>query len=236
LPISENTLTRYQKSMFMIAREIAFKGRRTFFNSEDDDLPLGRSSELQQDDKVPQFGFVGSKYNECLLVIGINPGRGRYDDRRERGDAKQMPALHSFLRRRDELSFIGAMTAYKAVCETWHVWRHCRPWMTTANLNLENIAYTNLLPYRTESKAKYSALVAKKSLDEYVIPLVTELKPKIVVALGKRRPFEELSTKKLLRTSIFAWNRAQALTPDVIKERSETGQAILQEFRRVCRA
>jgi hypothetical protein len=146
-----------------------------------------------------------------------------------------MPALYNFFERRDELSFVEAMTAYKAVCETWHIWRHCRPWMTAANLNLEDIAYTNLLPYRIRSGANYSDLIALKALDEYLVPLIKELKPKIVVALGKRRPFEELLTKKSSGMSIFAWNRAQASTEAVIKERSDTAREILQEFSSICR-
>jgi hypothetical protein len=67
--------------------------------------------------------------------------------------------------------------------------------MTAANLNLEDIAYVNLLPYRTRSGAKYSDLIAQKALDEYIIPLVGGAEAKDRHRTWKRRPFEELLTK-----------------------------------------
>jgi hypothetical protein len=63
-------MTRNQKSMFPIAREITSKGRCTFFDPADDDLPVRQSAELEQDDRVPQFGFVGSQYDGRILIVG----------------------------------------------------------------------------------------------------------------------------------------------------------------------
>ena len=83
---------------------------------------------------------------------------------------------------------------------------------------MEDIAFTNGLPWRTASQSAFSKGIARKAAQLYVAPIVRELQPKVIVAVGKKAA-EMLEYAGLLSESVVVWNRAQALRPSVIAER-----------------
>jgi len=57
---------------YQTARSVLVLGRGAFFGDPSADLPANRSPLLQQDDLVPQFGYIGRLYASTrVLLLGI---------------------------------------------------------------------------------------------------------------------------------------------------------------------
>jgi hypothetical protein len=203
-------------------------GRSAFFDHGKPDLPQGRSALLQADDLTPQFGFVGAKYQQTrILLIGINPGNGPKNDMRTPRDSRMMPALVTFAHDPTKENFANASVACQTECQHWPLWkRHCSEIIGAGKLSLDDIAYSNCLPWRTESRSNFDLKVALKAAQLYALPLIEELKPRLIVALGKRANFIlNLAGGQLPR--IIVWNRAQAATATVLQDRASAAAQIL---------
>lgn len=214
------------------ARSVLVAGRAAFFGEPEGDLPSGRSAVVQQDDLVPQFGYVGHRYRDFrVLLLGINPGNGP-NEAQSPGDAMMFPVLRRFLEQPSTETFAKAQGAYRSVCEAWPLWkRHCSQVIGAGRLSLDDIAYTNCLPWRTQSQSAFSDRVAERAVAIHVEPLIDELKPQVIVAMGKRADqILRISTKRL--PEIIVWNRAQAATPSVIADRIATASRILEIVKR----
>lgn len=215
------------KAGFEAARRVVTVGRSAFFGSVDHDLPKADSAQIAADDLLPQFGFVGSRYNvRRILLLGINPGNGPRKERNS-GDKIALPALASFVGNPTPDAFVVAQRAYKQVCQGWAVWgRQCDILLRDCGLGLEDIAFTNALPWRTASQSAFSRSIACKTAQLYAGPVVRELEPSIIIAVGKKAA-EVLGYAGLMSESVVVWNRAQALRPTVIAER----EAAVQQFK-----
>ena len=194
-------------------------GRPAFFSHATEDIPIAKSEQIAADDLLPQFGYVGSRYeSRRVLLIGINPGNG-HREKRSSGDRTAMPALLEFVMQRTPASFHAAQQAYREVCQGWAVWgRQCDELLSAGGLGMEDIAFTNGLPWRTASQSAFSKGIARKAAQLYVAPIVRELQPKVIVAVGKKAA-KMLEYAGLLSESVVVWNRAQALRPSVTAER-----------------
>ena len=214
---------------YKAAKAVIRAGRRAFFGSARNDLPSGRSPVLRKDDLTPQFGFVGSHYADArVLILGINPGNGPSNDFRTPGDEMMMPALRRFAADPSPQNFEAATEAYKIQCQRWHVWkRHCAEIIGAGKLSLEDVAYSNCLPWRTGSKSNFSDFVAQNAVERYAFPFIAELNPRLVVALGKRAS-QILSCVPRKLPQVIVWNRAQAATPAVKRERAASAAAVFK--------
>jgi hypothetical protein len=222
---------------YLAAKRAVEEGRGAFFRSQSFDLPKRTSTILAGDDLVPQFGYVGADYHSLrALLLGINPGNGpkRANDRSP-GDKQMMPALHRFSEIQSPQSFLEAQSAYKRVCQSWAVWgRHCAELLTKAGLSIDQIAYSNCLPWRTASESAFGSFTAERAATLYAIPLVEELQPRIIIAVGKKAA-TILDYATIAMPSTVVWNRAQALTRSVDEERRDaTAQfcALIEASRR----
>ena len=216
--------------MFITARKVAELGREAFFPKHDPDLPLGRSPILQKDDLAPQFGFVGTDYAALrILLLGINPGNGGSNTNRSREDSRMMPSILKFAQSPTEENFARSEEAYRNECEKWQVWkRHCSEVIGAGKLSLKQIAYSNCLPWRTNSKSRFSDYVARKTARLYVAPLIEELNPKLIVAMGKERVENILKMTGLSLPPVIVWNRSQAATETALHERAAAADKILK--------
>ena len=213
---------------YRTAKRVVEVGRSAFFPAHEPDLPEGRSIQLRGDDLVPQFGYIGAHY-AGILLLGINPGNGAKDNIRSAEDARMMPALHRFAQNPTEQNYAQATQAYKNECQNWHVWRnHCAEVLGAGKLSFDQIAYTNGLPWRTESEARFSDEVAAKTAKLYVRPLLEELKPRLIVGMGKTRIPEILAMTGCALPRLILWTRARAATPAVKLERKAAAQEILR--------
>ena len=222
---------------YLAAKRVVEAGRAAFFRSPSFDLPVRTSTILAEDDCVPQFGYVGTDFHALrVLLLGINPGDGAKDaNARSAGDEQMMPALHRFAKFPSPQSFLAAQNAYKGVCRSWHVWgRHCDELLKKAGLSIDQIAYSNCLPWRTASKSAFGDSIAERASRLYAIPLIEELKPRIIVAVGKKAG-TILGYATNIMPPMVVWNRAQALTESVEKDRQAATArfcALLEEIRR----
>lgn len=201
-------------------------GRVGFLGGENSDLPTGRSAQIAQDDLIPQFGYVGKDYAlSRVLLLGINPGNGP-SHKRTPGDELMMESLAGFASEPSPESFRAAHAAYRAACESWPIWtRHCAEILRAGRLTLDQIAYANCLPWRTESCSGFSDQVARRAALHHAYPLIAELQPQVVVALGKRVE-KILSLGGSPPPDMIVWNRAQAATAAVRLEREQTAAEI----------
>ena len=207
-------------------------GRAAFFGSATADLPQRQSEEFRRDDLIPQFGYVGKEYaGTRVLLLGINPGNGpKGAVSRSATDERMMPVISAFAAGPTAAAFVLAQAAQKLECQTWHVWRrHCAEIFGAGGLSLEQIAYSNCLPWRSGSDSNFDDAVAEKAARLYALPLIEELAPAVVIALGKRAA-EILQMGGHRIKNLIVWNRAQAVTAPVLQERRAAAQEI---FRRV---
>jgi hypothetical protein len=217
---------------FQPAQKAVELGRAAFLGEIHADIPLGRSALLQTHDLTPQFGFVGKRYLEKrVLLIGINPGNGPTNDFPTKGDARMMPALMQFAESPTSENFHQASLAYQEECQAWPLWkRHCNEVLGPGGLLFDEIAYGNCLPWRTESRSAFSDNVAQRAAQLYVRPLLSELVPRVVIALGKRAATILEMTGQAL-PNLIVWNRAQAATASVKRERADAAARILAVIR-----
>jgi len=212
---------------YVTAKHTLELGRGAFLGSPEADLPPSSSAIIRGDDLTPQFGYVGPRYNEArVLLFGINPGNGRRDSRSD-GDEQMLPELIRFREDRTEESFRRASMAYFEVCQHWPVWQPlCSEFIGDGKLSLDQMAYSNCLPWRTASGTQFSEETAERAARLYALPLVEEVEPKIVIALYKRAAnILEMHGRPL---ELIRWNGAQAPTEAVKSERESTAETILR--------
>jgi hypothetical protein len=138
-----------------------------------------------------------------------------------------MPALHRFAHNPTEQNYAQATLAYMSECQMWQVWkRHCAEVIGAGSLSFEQIAYSNCLPWRTASKSRFSDDVARKTAELYVRPLIDDLNPGLIMAMGKRvKLILEMTGLSLPR--IIVWNRSQAATVSARRDRGNAAREIV---------
>ena len=188
-------------------------GRAAFFSGRDVDIPDAKSPQIHSDDRLPQFGYVGSNYSaKRILFLGINPGNGPRASRNA-GDEVQMPMLERFVAEPTVGNFQRAQNAYREACQNWFIWgRECNELLKCGGLQIDDLAFSNALPWRTKSEAAFGRSVERLAALHYVQPLLGELRPRIVVAVGKKVQ-RILNDGGSPTASLVVWNRSRALTP-----------------------
>lgn len=203
------------------AKRVVELGRKAFFGTEDADLPVRASEVLRADDRIPQFGYVGRNYAERrILLLGINPGNGPDGIGRTPGDARMLPSLAAFAKAPTPLNFVEACDHYVQECRQWQIWkRHCARILEAGRMEYDEIAFMNCLPWRTASESNFSDYISEKTSQLYISPLLEELKPKLIIAMGKSRVPDIIVKSGADKHQIMVWNRSQAPTPAAIIER-----------------
>jgi hypothetical protein len=218
---------------FGAATRVLDLGRAAFFEGEDADLPVSRSDLVAADDRLPQFGYVGKNFAKCrVLFLSINPGNGPRD-RRDEGDAIALPALKRFVDERTAYSFLAAQQRYNEVCLGWPIWAtHCAKLLAAARLTPDDVAYSYCLPWRTRSEARFRRATGDAAVRLYAMPLLDELKPRVLVALGKRVA-RILAAANVSHPRLVVWNRERAPRPEVRAER-EYALSQIREWTQPC--
>lgn len=213
---------------FDAARRVVQAGRGAFFPTPDADLPVRQSLVLRQDDQIPQLGFVGANYPACrILLLGINPGNGGNNQKRIPADDKMMPAMYAFAREPTEQNFMASSCAYQTGFETWGPrLLRCPELFGPGKLAVSDVAYATCLPWRTASKSPFTDDVVQKAATLFLRPLIEELAPAIIVAMGK------VAVPKFLQMTglcipFIPWNLSQAATPAALDDRKAAAARIL---------
>ncbi len=151
-----------------------------------------RPLHLADDAKTMFAGFVGRSYSSGvgILLLAINPGGGgdAYRSRTEE-DEQFYPLLRAFKRATPE----HALEAFERVNETfaeivrrWNVWKIIEPTLEAAAKALDEVAYMNLVPYRTRADKLPPVAARRTAVKRIVEPTIDLLGPRAIVALGKK--------------------------------------------------
>lgn len=140
-------------------------------------------------DKVPQPGFIGSRYRRGgLLLIGQNPGNDRVaNGALSQADQEQYDLLTLLSGSREghaPQAFNSLMEALgKSVMPKWIIYKNVvKPLLDGLALTLDDVAYTNLMKYHTTGSQLPMSLFRKAWVTtERQLDL---LAPRVIVCLG----------------------------------------------------
>jgi hypothetical protein len=178
---------------------IANISRERIFGVADDGC---RPVNLPDDAKTMFAGYVGKMFRpqSGLLLLAINPGGGgdAYV-RRTPEDEVFYPLLAAFKAATPSAimeSFERVNAAFVPIVKGWNLWRILGPTLDAAGRTLDEVAYMNVVPYRTRGD-KLPPVAARRAAWGLVVePTLAVLKPRAIVTLGKKADsvVSELST------------------------------------------
>ncbi len=146
---------------------------------------------LRADARVPFLGFSGPKFRPgCPVLLAINPGGGgdAYQVRTPQ-DEELIPLIEAFVAAEDieiEAAFNRMTRTYMAMAQTWNLRRILKPTLDACGVSVEEVCYLNIFPYRTRGDVRPSASSLRKAWSDITSPLLADLKPSKLIALGKK--------------------------------------------------
>ncbi|AKI03198.1 uracil DNA glycosylase superfamily protein [Hoeflea sp. IMCC20628] len=151
-----------------------------------------RPINLTSDSAIMFSGYVGSGYevNKGILLLGINPGGGgdAYE-KRSLEDELFYPLLKDF-RGSSEKSALDDFELinkeFATIVKGWNLWRILEPTLSAAGATIDDVAYMNIVPYRTRDDKFPPSLVRKTAWEYIVAPTLKIISPRAVIALGKK--------------------------------------------------
>jgi len=165
-------------------------------------------------------------------MMGINPANGQGNEFRTPQDEEMMPKVIDFANNPTEDNFKKAMWAYKEQCLRWKGWwQRCAEVICKSELSPDEIAYSNCLPWRTASGTNFSNEVAEKTAKFYARPLIEELDPCLIVAMGQKAALI-LRMTGISLPKLITWNCSHALKESVKLERASDAKEILEFVKR----
>jgi hypothetical protein len=135
-------------------------------------------------------GWVGSSWNCGTLLVGINPGGGGDNYRRNPTDDE----LYSLARKFREANTLGTQarafaklsTKWMQIQRTHSIWRIIAPILDATGESGDGIAFMNILPFRTRMDALPPRGTLRAAWEQAARPQIAALNPKRVIALGKK--------------------------------------------------
>jgi hypothetical protein len=153
-----------------------------------DDLLTPRTA--LDDAHTPAPGWVGSKWKGGTLLVGINPGGGGDEYRRNPTDDLLYSLLRAF---RDAASAAEQRARFEALSKEWiaiershRIWRIIGPILDATGETESEVAFMNILPFRTrmDKPAPIRAIEAAWARSAHA--QVKALAPRRIIALGKK--------------------------------------------------
>lgn len=147
---------------------------------------------LPEDSATMFAGYIGANYQQGsgLLLLAINPGGGgdAYTKRipedeifypllkefKQAGDAEVFPA------------FENINNSFASIVQRWNLWRILKPTLDAANKSINEVAYMNIVPYRTRGDILPPVAARKEAWRCIIEPTIQLLNPNAVVTLGKK--------------------------------------------------
>lgn len=143
-----------------------------------------------EDANTPAPGWVGQSWSEGTLLVGINPGGGGDNYRRNIADDELYLALREF---REAGSPRDQSEALRRMSESWmriqqghNIWRIIRPILEATGEGVDEIAFMNILPFRTRMDKPAPAAAMRNAWNKAARPQIAALRPRRIIALGKK--------------------------------------------------
>jgi hypothetical protein len=172
-----------------LAFQKALRVRRDHLYGAPDDDQVPHS--IPESALTPYLGFVGRGYRQGgTLLVAANPGGGGDSQSKTDGDErleKKLLALrdaHSPAGGSLEALLDEVASAYIAQIEVVPLRRIIYPVLKAARVDLADIAFLNVFPYRTRDNAPPPAPLVGKASAEIGKPLVDVLAPSRIFFLG----------------------------------------------------
>lgn len=158
--------------------------RSAIFRSADSQMPISEC----EDALIPQIGFIGAVYRHGgTVLLGINPGGGGDAYRRTAADEFLLPMIAGLRQPDATPDALRAMFAHSTTAmRTWNLWRIAQPVIEACGITQSEISYLNWCPFRTRNDKKPHAYEMRQSRDIYLEPMIRELAPRRIIALGKK--------------------------------------------------
>jgi hypothetical protein len=152
---------------------------------EEEHMPLYN----QQDAETMFAAYVGKGYipGEGTLIIGINPGGGGEKNRYGPSGHDKIfyPVVRRFIASGAIKDFDHIVTVFPEVVPHWGIWAIMSPVLYAAWRPIEDIAYMNMVPYRTRNDGLPKAAARNASWEHVTGPSLDVLNPRTIVTLGK---------------------------------------------------
>ena len=137
-------------------------------------------------------GYVGPNYEPGvgIILLAVNPGGGGdVYATRTAADELLYPLLRKF-KAADGLevleSFERINAAFARIVKDWNLWRILRPTLEAADVAIEEVAFMNIVPYRTRNDRMPPVAAARTAWTRIIEPSLYVLAPRAVVAMGKK--------------------------------------------------
>jgi len=144
-----------------------------------------------QDAATAASGWVGSAWQPgSTVLVGINPGGGGDTYRRNSNDDELYGLLRGF---RDATGERQRAEAFATLSNAWiniqrghNIWRLIEPLLEALGKRTDEVAFLNILPFRTRQDAPAPIAVLKKAWEKATFPQIEALAPRRIIALGKK--------------------------------------------------
>jgi hypothetical protein len=180
-PVNRSILAKHFQSLTAITREAVF-------GSADASI---RPINLPDDAATMFAGYVGTRYErgKGVLLLAINPGGGG-DAYTARIPADEVfyPLLLAFKSSNadPDKAFERVNASFAQIVQTWNLWRILGPTLEAAGLNLDEVAYMNVVPYRTRQDKMPPTSARRVAWDRIAAPTIELLDPRALISLGKK--------------------------------------------------
>ncbi len=154
-------------------------------------------------------GFVGRRYRTGagIVLLAINPGGGGDAYRSRTGEDEHFyPLLRAFKRATQE----HALEAFERVNETfaeivrcWNVWKIIEPTLEAAGKALDEVAYMNLVPYRTRANKMPPVAARIAAVKRFVEPTIDLLVPRQSSPWGRGQGRYRTSGNRMYPCTVF---------------------------------
>lgn len=162
--------------------------RREIFGTDDSDT---FPEVCQTDARIMTPGYIGRRYKVGgTALVGINPAGGTSAYERHPKDAELYSvskALRDAANPKELVeTFETLTTVYIDAIQDWPMWRIINPCLDAIQCNLDDIAFLNIVPYRTKDNKAPGKSAVSRSHTMVFQPQVSAIRPSQILALGKK--------------------------------------------------
>ena len=142
------------------------------------------------DAEIAAPGWVGSDWKSGTLLVAINPGGGGDKYRRNPTDDELYATFRAFRAAQDfnerAKSLDKLSRTYMRVQQGHNIWRIVRPISEATGECIDELAFINILPFRTREDCLPSRPVMQNSWSKSAERQIRALKPTRIIALGRK--------------------------------------------------
>lgn len=135
-------------------------------------------------------GWVGSAWRGGTLLVGINPGGGGDEYRRNASDDRLYACLREFATAESTseqaTAFQKLSTMWMALQKTHNIWRIIQPILAATGEHPDEAAFINILPFRTRMDRPAPATVLRQAWSLSSSRQIAALGPRRIIGLGKK--------------------------------------------------